>query len=63
MTLKERFTVIKKALQRELIIRRYMREKNYEQIYLEFGQKAYITHIPHKYKIKEIRKLKKEHNY
>lgn len=63
MSATDRFQKIKEALKRELQIRKYKKEKNYEQIYREFGSKAYNTHIPYLYKIKEIRKLKKAHNY
>lgn len=63
MTQENRFKKIKDALQRELKIRKYKKEKNYEQIYLEFGSKAYSAHVPYLYKVKEIRRLKKAHNY
>ena len=63
MTQENRFQKIKDALQRELKIRRYKKEKNYEQIYHEFGSKAYSAHVPYLYKVKEIRRLKKAHNY
>lgn len=63
MTQENRFKKIKDALQRELKIRKYKKEKNYEQIYLEFGSKSYSAHVPYLYKVKEIRRLKKAHNY
>lgn len=63
MTQENRFKKIKDALQRELKIRKYKKEKNYEQIYREFGSKAYSAHVPYLYKVKEIRRLKKAHNY
>ena len=52
MSATDRFQKIKEALKRELQIRKYKKEKNYEQIYREFGSKAYNTHIPYLYKIK-----------
>ena len=44
-------------------IKKLKREQKYDEIFAEFGSKAYVKNTPKKIKKAELEKLKKEHRY
>lgn len=44
-------------------IKKLKQDKKYDEIFLEFGKKAYIHYAPAKYKKEELKRLKKEKRY
>ncbi len=44
-------------------IKKLKQDKKYDEIFLEFGKKAYINYAPAKYKKEELKRLKKEKRY
>lgn len=56
----QRLKYIKDYLIKRKRINELKKQKNYEQIFEEFGQKTYVRNIPSTYIRKELKKLKKE---
>lgn len=59
----ERLEQLKQILKKEILIKKYLKQKEYDRILLEFGSETYSKRIPYFYKMKEIKRLKKAKNY
>lgn len=63
MTKRELLERIKNNVERNKRIKKLIKEKNYEQLLIDYGSKTYCNKAPLIYLMKELRKLKKEKRY